>query len=160
MNIKFRIISLEDAEFIRLIFTVDEYEPIFYENETSVDEWKERLPELINDVGLHNYVIVDNNQHKNVGWIMYEISGDICKLHLIVLNADLRGKHYGVECLNKLLITVKDKVNKIILDVQKRNEAAVNFYMRFGFTIFSEEIQSIRNGVQVEYYNMEYIINK
>jgi len=90
MCIIFSVTTVSDVEFIRSLFTNEEYELYFAENNTSEDEWKERF-ELLSRK--ENYIIFDIETGNKVGWIMYQIHENECYLDLIVLKYGLIGKH-------------------------------------------------------------------
>ncbi|WP_346916774.1 GNAT family N-acetyltransferase [Clostridium sp.] len=147
---------MNDVEFISSLFTNEEYELYFAENNTSEDEWKERFEFLCHK---KNYIISDSETGNKVGWIMYEIHENECDLDLIVLQYGLIGKAYGYHTIKKMESIVKNQVNCIKLDVQHRNSRAVKFYQRYGFRIVGEEEQPCSDGFQ-PYYNMKYDILK
>jgi hypothetical protein len=160
MNINFRKTKIEDASFIRFLFTVDEYETIFYENDTTISEWEERIPYLIEYRGNDNYIICDTDADIDVGWIMYEVLKEgICKLHIIVLKHDLLGNKYGFLALNIMKKNLQN-ISKIVLDVQQSNKRATEFYKKYGFCIVGEETQPVGETKTENYFNMEYTMKK
>lgn len=156
MCILFNVTTVNDVEFIRSLFTNEEYELYFAENNTSEDEWKERFEFLYHK---KNYIISDSKTGDKIGWIMYEIHENECDLDLIVLQYELIGKAYGYHTIKKMESIVKNQVNCIKLDVQQRNSRAVKFYQRYGFRIVGEEEQPCGYSSQ-PYYNMKYDILK
>lgn len=80
----------------------------------------------------------------DIGWIMYTIHNDICKLDIVVLLPKERHKGYGKEIFADLFM-LNPQVRTIKLDVQQRNENAINFYKKMGFQITGEESQPV-NG--------------
>ncbi len=156
MCINFNVATVNDVEFIRSLFTNEEYELYFAENNTPEDEWKERFEFLSCK---ENYIISDMETSNNVGWIMYQIHGNVCHLDLIVLKYELIGKAYGYHTIKKMEGMIKNQVNCIKLDVQQRNIHALKFYQRYGFYIVGEEEQPLGDGSQ-PYYNMKYDILK
>ncbi len=156
MCIIFSVTTMSDVEFIRSLFTNEEYELYFAENNTSEDEWKERF-ELLSRK--KNYIIFDIETGNKVGWIMYKIHENECYLDLIVLKYELTGKAYGYHTIKKIEGIIKNQVNCIKLDVQQRNTRAFKFYQRYGFYIVGEEEQPFGDSSQ-PYYNMKYDISK
>ncbi len=55
----------------------------------------------------------------------------------IFIDAEYQSKGIG----SQLLYYAKEKHNKLLLNVYKRNERAVAFYLREGFTILTEQIE-------------------
>ncbi|HBB9212061.1 TPA: GNAT family N-acetyltransferase [Escherichia coli] len=156
MCIIFSVTTVSDVEFIRSLFTNEEYELYFAENNTSEDEWKERF-ELLSRK--ENYIILDIETGNKVGWIMYKIHENECYLDLIVLKYELTGKAYGYHTIKKMEGIIKNQVNCIKLDVQQRNTRALKFYQQYGFYIVGEEEQPLDDGFQL-YYNLKYDILK
>lgn len=150
MNIEFKKATKDDAQFICSLFTNDEYEQIFAENHTSVEEWEERF-DFFKD--RENYIVEDMNSNEKIGWIMYEVNASKCFLHLIVLKYDLLRKSYGSQIIKKMEQAIMHQADCIELDVQQNNIRAVNFYKRDGFDIIGEEKQPVGNGEEL-YYKM------
>lgn len=152
MKINFIKANKEDAGFIRSLFTNDEYELYFAENNTTVEEWEKRFNFYEE---MHNKLIIDTDTSEKIGWLLYDIEDEICKIHLLVLRYELIGKAFGYWTLRALENLVANKVKCIILDVQQRNTHAVRFYEKFGFTIVGEEKQ-VCGDTEELYYNMKY----
>ncbi|MBU3812670.1 MAG: GNAT family N-acetyltransferase [Candidatus Niameybacter stercoravium] len=152
MKINFIKANKEDAGFIRSLFTNGEYELYFAENDTTTEEWEERF-KFYDD--MCNRLIIDTDTGEKIGWLLYDIEDEICKIHLIVLRYELIGKAFGYWTLRALENLVVTKAKYIILDVQQRNTRAVRFYEKFGFKIVSEEKQVCGNAEEL-YYNMKY----
>lgn len=150
MNIEFIKATKDDAQFICSLFTNDEYEQIFAENHTSVEEWEKRF-DLFKD--RYNYIVVDMNNNEKIGWLMYEVNRDRCFLHLVVLQYNLLRKSYGSQIIKKMEQSIVHQADCIELDVQQKNICAVNFYKRNGFHIVGEEKQPVGNSEEL-YYKM------
>ena len=132
---EYRYLNQEEAGFLSNIFTTHEYELYFAENDTTEQEWKERY--TLFDVE-HSYII--SKKGMDIGWIMYKINENICELDIIVLLPTERYKGYGKEIFSDLL-NRHPKLNAIKLDVQQRNEHAIKFYKKMGYTY--------KNGIDV-----------
>jgi hypothetical protein len=63
MSIEFIKATKDDAQFICSLFTNDEYEQIFAENHTSVEEWEKHF-DFFKD--RYNYIVVDANNNKKI----------------------------------------------------------------------------------------------
>lgn len=150
MSIEFIKATKDDARFICSLFTNDEYEQIFAENHTSVEEWEYRFDFF---KGRENYIVVDMNNNEKIGWLMYEVNRTKCFLHLIVLQYDLLRKSYGLQIIKKMEQSVVHQADCIELDVQQNNIRAVNFYKLNGFHIIGEEKQPVGN-IEELYYKM------
>lgn len=144
---QYRVLKECDVAFLTKIFSIPEYDLYFAENDTTEEDWKERLSFFETK---RSYII--SKDDTDIGWIMYTICDDICKLGIVVLLPEERNKGYGKEIF-KDLFAINPQVRKICLDVQQRNEYAISFYKKLGFQIVSEENQPV-NGKDVPYFNM------
>ena len=152
MKINFIEASIEDAKFIQSLFNNEEYELYFAENNTTVQEWEERF-KFYKD--MYNKLIMDTDTGEKIGWLLYDLEDDICKIHLVVLHYELVGKGFGYWILKALETLVVNEAQCMLLDVQQRNVHAVNFYEKFGFSIIGKEKQVCGN-TEVLYCNMRY----
>ena len=151
---KYRRMTQEDAVFLTELFSIDEYELYFAENETDADEWRKRIIFFDSKESL---IILDDCSMP-VGWLMYDISNRAACIDIIVLMDKERRKGYGSEVIRDMIAKHKDNIDTITLDVQKRNVDACVFYKRLGFEIVGEENQPVGSGVE-EYYNLRYKIS-
>lgn len=145
---QYRVLKESDAAILTKIFSIPEYDMYFAENDTTEDDWKERIPLFKTS---HSYIITKAGT--DIGWIKYNLCGNICILDIIVLMPEERGKGYGKEVVTDLFAQ-NPKLKVIKLDVQQRNSSAIKFYQNLGFKIVSEETQFV-NGKSVLYFNME-----
>lgn len=151
----YKNINISDADFLSQIFSNEEYQLYFAENETTVSEWIERINKYYSDK--FSYIIcTDANQP--VGWIMYNLINDICYMDIIVFLYSEKLKGYGKTVFNDLIKRHK-YINKICLDVQARNNSAIEFYTKLGFVKMSEEFQPIGDNEEL-YYKMLLYINR
>ena len=146
---EYRQIQIEDAKFLTEIFSIPEYDLYFAENETSEQDWEERIP-LFSDVP--SFIVSDGN--KDVGWIMYNIEDQVCFIDIIVLLPPERRKGYGKTIMQDIL-NCNPEICIFKLDVQQRNLPAIAFYKGLGFQIVSEEYQPVGEGKEL-YYNMQF----
>lgn len=151
MKIELNQATIKDSKFIKLLFNNPEYELYFYENDTPIEIWEERFEYY--KIKESNIIYTDNNLP--IGWILYSLDKDTCNIDIIVLKSELRGNQYGYFALKELEKKLQSNIKHIKLDVQKRNQKAVNFYKRYGFKIISEETQYTKEG-KIIYYNMLY----
>lgn len=127
MSMQYRELTECEVIFLTQIFSIPEYDLYFAENDTTEDDWKERLKFYKTK---HSYII--SKDSTDVGWIMYTICDNICKLDIVVLLPDERNKGYGKEVFKDLFV-LNPQMKTIMLDVQKRNEHAVRFYKKLDF---------------------------
>ena len=146
----YRKMTTDDAAFLTRIFSIPEYDLFFAENDTSEEDWKERIPLY---EGKRSLIIGDGTGE--IGWLMYELQGETCFVDIIVLLPEDRYHGRGTEILADLLAE-NPQIKRIKLDVQQRNRSAVQFYKNQGFRITSEEYQPV-NDKPVLYYKMELV---
>ena len=145
---QFRKITTEDAAFLAQVFSVPEYALYFAENDTTEENWQERIATYY--LSKQSYIVSDSEV--KIGWIMYSIEGDICSIDIIVLHPQKRYMGYGKEIFSEL-IAANPNIKKIKLDVQKRNKTALSFYRKLGFTVDGEEMQPIGESEE-PYFNL------
>ena len=150
----FRPLTREDCPFLASLFDNEEYERYFAENDTTEEEFTERFEFWSNK---ENLIICDDDGQP-LGWAMYQFEGDTCHLDLIVVRYSLVGSGVGYRAFDCIVRSLPPSSRRVKLDVQQRNRHAVDFYLRYGFQIVSEEKQPVGSGAQM-YYNMELNIN-
>ena len=117
----YRKITPEDARFLTKVFSVPEYDLYFAENETTEEDWRERIA-LFDDV----QSLIASDGSKDVGWLMYRTEGESCFIDIIVLLPEERHHGYGKKIIADLLAQ-NPEIKTIKLDVQQRNHSAVAF---------------------------------
>lgn len=137
-----------NAIFLTKIFSNPEYELYFAENDTTEEEWKERLACYVDK---ESYIVY--NDTSPVGWVMYKVEGTTCYVDIIVLLDENRRKGYGYDIIHDIIEKNKE-IKTIKLDVQKRNNGACKFYKKLGFRVVCEEQQPIQDGM-TDYYNLQ-----
>lgn len=150
----FRPLTREDCSFLVSLFDNEEYNLYFAENDTTEEEFAERFEFWSNK---ENRIICDDDGQPQ-GWVMYQLDGDTCHLDLIVVRYSLVGSGVGYLAFDRIVRSLPSFVRRVKLDVQQRNRHAVDFYLRYGFQIVSEERQPVGSGAQM-YYNMELTLN-
>jgi len=86
MELEYERLAKKHAPFIYSMMSSDEYDCIFCEKNTSIKTWKKTIKATLKDRGEDNYIAYDVFTHEPVGWVGYEISNRICKLHIIVIH--------------------------------------------------------------------------
>ncbi len=106
--------TLADCEFVASLFDNEEYQLWFAENDTPVELWRERFVTYGNE-GKHNLIIMDTLRRKSsgIGWLLYELDGDVCKLDIIVMRRDLVGTGLGYYAFGVFLSMLPDNVKKV-----------------------------------------------
>ena len=151
---QFRKITTADAAFLAEIFSIPEYALYFAENDTTREEWQERITKYY--LSSRSYIVSDGEE--KVGWIMYSIEGDTCSINIIVLHPQKRYMGYGKKILSDL-IAANPEIKRIKLDVQKRNKPALSFYRKLGFVVEGEEMQPVGESEE-PYFNLSLTLNE
>ncbi len=145
---KYIKLNENDAAFLTKIFSNPEYELYFAENETTEEQWKERLVYFIDK---ESYIVY--NGTTPVGWVMYKVRETICDIDIIVLLDEERHKGYGQDIIHDIIENNKG-LKSIKLDVQKRNIKTRKFYEKIGFRVVGTEQQPIGEGV-TDYFKLQ-----
>jgi ribosomal protein S18 acetylase RimI-like enzyme len=98
---------------------------------------------------------------KLVGYVSYgsEIMDNISylKLYKCYLLPSLHGFGYGQKMLFHIYQKAQAmKLEKIILNVNKRNQKGIKAYSRFGFEIIDSQVKDFGNGFVLDDYIMGY----
>ncbi len=106
----------------------------------------------------HKFVIVYNGKSP-VGFASYSMklkSSDIFRLHKIYILQSEHGKGIGKLVLDNIIADIEPNGAKFLELNVNRNNKAVEFYKKLGFTIISEEDIDIDNG----YFMNDYVMRK
>jgi ribosomal protein S18 acetylase RimI-like enzyme len=112
----------------------------------------------IADKGHQFLLLADGGTY--VGFASYELnySSGTAKLHKLYVLPETQGKGAGRLLVEKIEAIAKENGNtRILLNVNRFN-AAVNFYLKAGFTKIAEEDISIGNGYLMEDFIMQKYI--
>ncbi len=107
----------------------------------------------------HHHFFVAEIEGNEVGFTSYsEIEPGVFKIHKIYILPDLQGKGVGKALIDTVIEESKDAgATRIQLNVN-RNNKAIEFYLRNGFSIIKEENIDIGNGYFMNDYVMEKIV--
>ena len=138
-----------DGAFLCSIFKDNaDYYNIFYDSETSVYAWEQRVLRFIQQKQIcHRIIEADNSA---IGWLSFsDLSQTERELDILVLKKDHLGQGYGASTLSWFLKLCKDDhINSVFLNVNQANIRALRFYQAFGFRILAEEIVPQCNDAQ------------
>ena len=140
--------------------------PLAYKNIISADQMEYMLDLIYSPSSLkkqikklrHKFVIVYNGKSP-VGFASYSKkleSNDTFRLHKIYILQSEHGKGIGKLVLDNIFTDIQPKGAKFLELNVNRNNKAVEFYKKLGFTIISEEDIDIDNG----YFMNDYIMRK
>ena len=108
--------------------------------------------------GMQYYLTIVNSEE--IGYLAYSVEqGDALFLSKIYIKQDFRGKGYGrqvFEFINQQ--ARKNRCQIVWLTVNKHNKAAIDVYLKIGFTISEAVKKDIGNGFYMDDYVMEHNI--
>lgn len=146
MNYTYEKITLNDIDFIHDLFSFQDYFPIFYENDTSKDDWFSRFEHISNFE-----IIYDSNTRIGV---MNIDEKDTIKILLVALRHDLRGMGIGTKIFDDIF--KKYGLNIYKVTVKETNEKAIKFYKKLGFEIDRKEVQDLGDNGKHIYLNLTF----
>lgn len=140
--------------------------PLAYKTILSADQMEYMLELIYSPSSLkkqmqnlgHKFVIVYNGKSP-VGFASYSKklkSADTFKLHKIYILQSQHGKGIGKLVLDKIISDVQPDGAKFLELNVNRNNNAVEFYKKLGFTIIAEEDIDIDHG----YFMNDYVMRK
>lgn len=136
-----RKLDVSDAEFLCSIFADNkEYYDIFFDSETSVERWTERIERFLTYKEWNHYIITNESGH-SVGWFAYEDQGHVRTLIILVIKKEYCNKGYATKTMSMFLDDCKEcNVEVVELNVNEDNCRAINFYKKFGYQIYDLEV--------------------
>lgn len=138
-----RVIGKSDI--LSLLYEFDSVFPHNREKISDYDNWASK----ISDKGFA--VVTDNDEH--AGMAVFYANDTECRkgyISLIGLKSKFRGKGLGKSFLNSIIEEMKKSgMNRVYLEVDDDNQAAMHFYERFGF-----ELEEKRDRTQLLVYKM------
>ncbi len=155
-TIAIRPLKQDDATFLCSIFKDNvEYYEIFFDSESNIIEWNNRVKRCINQINVSHFIIEAKN--KSVGWISYiDDETDVREIGILVINKENLHCGYGAKSLLWLIEKCKvDNIHLLLLNVNQNNTRAIQFYKRFGFEVYDEEIiPQCNEAVNLAQYKM------
>lgn len=127
------------------MFKVKEYNNIFFEHNTSLNNWEKRF-----DAIKSFEVVYDGNV--KIGVINIEQKDDLISILLIALEIKYLRTGVGTKILEDIIKMYPNKVFELC--VMKSNVRAVEFYLRNGFKITEEFIEDYGQNGKHESYKM------
>jgi len=106
--------------------------------------------------GMQYYLMVTDGEE--IGYLAYTAEqGNVLFLSKIYITRDFRNKGKGREAFEFITQQASNsRCNKIWLTVNKNNKAAIDKYLKIGFTITESVKKEIGNGFYMDDYVMEY----
>ena len=155
-SITIRPLLQTDSAFLCSIFQDNaEYYEIFFDSETSLSEWNNRVMHFLNQCVVHHFIIEANGTA--VGWISYtDTEQGERELCIFVISEEHLRCGYGSQSLSWLIEKSKtENMQNLLLNVNQSNSRAIQFYQKFGFEIYAEEIiPECNEAVNLAQYKM------
>lgn len=90
----------------------------------------------IDDISKFNKYLIYSIDDKNIGFIDFSFIYDRIELNYIYVEKLYRNKNIASKLMDKLIEFASDnKCINITLEVDESNDAAINLYKKYGFTI-------------------------
>jgi len=122
--------------------------------------WIDRLNEAL--VGQNQWLLFAQNNNSLVGMIGAFIKEDstVPEVIAVYVIKEWRGQGIGKLLLDKLITTIKQNqsINKLHLEVNCNQLAAINLYKSCGFSIIGKSKKTLGDGIEYEDYQMELVL--
>ena len=90
----------------------------------------------INDINDFNKYLIYSIDDKNIGFVDFSFIYDRIELNYIYVEKSYRNKNIASKLMDKLIeFAIDNKCINITLEVDESNDAAINLYKKYGFTI-------------------------
>lgn len=130
-------------------------------------EWMYSLPSLHHQIssGHHFFIITDENHHP-AGYASFSLSDNhsditpIYYLHKLYVLPHLHKIGFGKMLLEHIVALIAEHTDGMLMLNVNRNNNAIGFYQKMGFTIMEEVDNEIGNGFYMNDYIMSRQINK
>ena len=113
--------------------------------------WMYALPMLESQVDKgHGFLVAEEEDGTAVGFAGYELNhlaGNLSKLHKLYLLPSSQGKGVGKALLLEVAKRAREAGQKsLVLNVNKYNKKAIDFYRALGFVTIRQEVNDIGSG--------------
>lgn len=90
----------------------------------------------INDISKFSKYLIYSIDDKNIGFVDFSFIYDRIELNYIYVEKSYRNKNIASKLMDKLIeFSIDNKCINITLEVDESNDAAINLYKKYGFTI-------------------------
>ena len=87
-----------------------------------------------------------------VGFVIFHIAGDVSEIYNIAVENGHARSGIGKQLMSAAIHeSGRHQASKVILEVRKSNNAAINFYLKFNFTIAGERKNYYSNPIEDAY---------
>lgn len=120
---------------------------------------KNRLQDQIADPAHRFYILRLNDA--DAGYAQLIINTDFAKVEKLYVLPNVQGKGGGLYLLNEIYKEAVEKQKRILrLQVNRANDRAISFYLKYGFEIVRSEDFDVGGGHVMDDYVMEYNADK
>lgn len=90
----------------------------------------------INDISKFSKYLIYSIDDKNIGFVDFSFIYDRIEINYIYVEKSYRNKNIASKLMDKLIeFAIDNKCINITLEVDESNDAAINLYKKYGFTI-------------------------
>ena len=90
----------------------------------------------INDISKFSKYLIYSIDDKNIGFVDFSFIYDRIELNYIYVEKSYRNKNIASKLMDKLIeFAIDNKCINITLEVDESNDAVINLYKKYGFTI-------------------------
>ena len=90
----------------------------------------------IDDISKFSKYLIYSIDDKNIGFVDFSFIYDRIELNYIYVEKSYRNKNIASKLMDKLIeFAIDNKCINITLEVDESNDAAINLYKKYGFTI-------------------------
>ena len=122
-------------------------------------DWMYSLDMLESQMDKGHFFLLGEEEGKELGFAGFELNyseGPKAKLHKIYLLPEAQGKGAGKALILEVANRAKNAGQKsLLLNVNKYNQNAINFYLKMGFQEIYKEVIDIGNGYVMDDVVME-----
>lgn len=87
-----------------------------------------------------------------VGFVIFHIAADVCEIYNIAVESGHARSGIGRELMSAAIQeSGRRKAGKVVLEVRKTNNPAINFYLKFAFKIAGERKNYYSNPIEDAY---------
>ena len=159
-NIKLRVVSDTDAQFLFSIMNLESIVNALNEVPTQLDDWRGAIEEWSRDDDEEDYIICDGEAP--IGWLGINglSSADkVAYLKLAALLPDYQNKGIGYYAISQVIELLRQrKYSKIALHTDRDNSKARACYDKCGFRITQTITEEMSNGKKIPRCIMELVL--
>lgn len=160
-NIKLRVVSDADAQFLAFIMNTDCVLNALNELPTQLEDWVDAIKEWNKDSDEEDYIISDGENP--IGWLginSLESIDKVAYLKLAAILPNYHGKGIGQHAINQVIEMLRQRnYLKVALYTDQENFKARACYSKCGFEVTETFWEEMANGKIVARCKMELNLN-